>query len=278
MLNEKQQQRLIELVREVAAREIRPRFRRLDPATISVKTSFDDLVTEVDIAVEDALSAAIPGILPGARILGEEQLSRGEGNLGWLSEPGVVVVIDPIDGTWNYARGVANHGVLLSVIESAVVRFGLLYDPILDDWIIANQGQGAWFEQADGTRSRVATSSDKTVDGMIGFMQPSQFAAEIHDAAYEVTKIFGRCSTLRCACHEYRLLAQGAVDFVVHARPTAWDFSAGALAVAEAGGAVGFLDGRDYSPLIDQGCLIATNSQASLDELRKRFTEMDLNG
>ena len=276
--NQKQREALIALVREVAASEIRPRFRRLDPDSISVKSRFDDLVTEADVAVEDAISAAIPDILPGARVLGEEQLARGEGNIDWLDEEGTVVVIDPIDGTWNFAHGVANHGVLVSVVESGVVNFGLLHDPVVDDWVVAVRGEGAWFEQADGHRARAATAADKTLDGMLGFMQPNQFAPAIRDAAYEVSRSFGRCSTLRCACLEYRLLALGAVDFVIHARPTPWDFSAGALAVTEAGGAVGFLDGRDYSPRIEQGTLIATNSEASLARLREHLTATGMAG
>ena len=157
------------------------------------------------------------------------------------------------------------------------VVFGLLYDPVLDDWLVTASGEGAWFEQADGSRSRAATADDKPVAGMLGFMQPNQFAPEILDAAYSAARAFGRCSTLRCACLEYRLLAMGAVDFVIHSRPTPWDFSAGALAVSEAGGAVGFLDGRDYSPLIDQGCLIGANSEAGLARLRERLTAMGLN-
>ena len=75
---------------------------------------------------------------------------------------------------------------------------------------------------------------------------------------------------------EYRLLALGAVDFVIHARPTAWDFSAGALAVSEAGGAVGFLDGRDYAAQISRGCLIAAGSEASLERLREYMTNTRL--
>ncbi len=268
MTNESWQRALVELVREVAAREIRPRFRRLEPAAIAVKTSFDDLVTEADIAVEAALEAAIPGILPDARVLGEEQLARGDGSLDCLAEPGPVVVVDPIDGTWNFARGVASIGVLLSLIEDGVTRFGLLYDPLFDDWVVASRGGGAWFVRADGERVAVATAADKPLDEMIGFMQPNQFPAASLDAAYDASKTFGRCTTLRCACLEYRLLAQGAVDFAIHARPTPWDFSAGALAVLEAGGAVGFLDGRDYSPRIERGCLIAAASPAGLERLR----------
>ncbi len=271
-----QQQAIIALVREVSAREIRPRFRRLDPASVSVKSRFDDLVTEVDIAVENALAAAVTDILPGARVLGEEQLSRGEGSLEWLDEAGTVVVIDPIDGTWNFANGVANHGVLLSVVKDGAVCFGLLYDPILDDWVVAAKDQGCWFEQADGRRTRAKTSVDKPIADMLGFMQANQFVSGLRDAAYQVTRGFGRCTTLRCACQEYRLLALGAVDFVIHARPTAWDFSAGALAVSEAGGAVGFLDGRDYAAQISRGCLIATGSEASLQRLREYMTNTGL--
>ena len=71
--------------------------------------------------------------------------------------------------------------------------------------------------------ARAMIGVDKPIADMLGFMQANQFESGLRDAAYQVTRGFGRCTTLRCACQEYRLLALGAVDFVIHARPTAWD-------------------------------------------------------
>lgn len=270
-LNPDLQSRLIALVREVAADEIRPRFRRLDPSGFKSKSRFDDLVTEADVAAETALARGIAEFMPEARVLGEEAASADPRLLDELERPGTTVVIDPIDGTWNFAHGIATHGVILSVIVDGETVFGLLYDPVLDDWVVAERDAGARYERADGTRARVATSPDKPIEELVGMMMLTLFPDPYRDAFMRAAASFQRVHSLRCACHEYRLLAQGSIDFTVHARPTPWDFSAGVLAVREAGGAAGFLDGRDYSPLIRDGVLLAANSAATLDNVRRHL-------
>lgn len=273
MLTPQQQSRLIDRVRAVAGSEIRPRFRRLDPAGFKAKSRFDDLVTEADVAAETALTRGIGDILPQARVLGEEAASANPRLVDELERPGTTVVIDPIDGTWNFAHGIATYGVLLSVIVDGVTVFGLLYDPLIDDWVVATPGGGSWYEQADGNRVRSATSPAKPVSGLVGMMMLSLFPDAYRHAFMRAATEFQRVHSLRCVCHEYRLLAQGLIDFTVHARPTPWDFSAGVLAVEEAGGAAGFLDGRDYSPLVREGVLIAANSAATLATVRRHLNE-----
>jgi fructose-1,6-bisphosphatase/inositol monophosphatase family enzyme len=272
-LSPEQQFQLIELVRGTAAAEIRPRFRRLDRSGFGVKSRFDDLVTEADVAAETALTKGIRDILPHARILGEEAASANPRLLDDLELPGTTVVIDPIDGTWNYAHGVATYGVLLSVIVDGVTTFGLLYDPVIDDWVASGSGEGTWYEQADRKRARTRLSQPGPVSELVGMMMLTLFPDPYRDAFMRAATGFGRVHSLRCACHEYRLLVQGSIDFTVHARLTPWDFSAGVLAVQEAGGAAGFLDGRDYSPLVRDGVLVAANSVTTLETVRKHLND-----
>ncbi len=273
MLSEAQRSGLIALVREVAASEIRPRFRRLDPAKFKAKSRVDDLVTEADVAAETALTRGIADIMPDARVLGEEAAAADPLLLDELERPGTTVVIDPIDGTWNFAHGIATHGVILSVVVDGAIVFGLLYDPVIDDWIVAARGEGAWYERADGNRARVAPSPARSVADLVGMMMLTLFPDPYRDGFMRAAASFQRVHSLRCACHEYRLLAQGSIDFTVHARPTPWDFGAGVLAVQEAGGAAGFLDGRDYSPLVRDGVLIAANSAATLASVRRHLND-----
>ena len=82
---------------------------------------------------------------------------------------------------------------------------------------------------------------------------------------------FGRVHTLRCSCHEYRLLAEGRVDFLVSPASNPWDHLAGALAVEEAGGAVGLLPGGRYTPAVLDGSVVAANSAETLAEVRAQL-------
>ena len=267
---------IIQLIRRVSRQELMPRFRALDPASIQTKSRFDDLVTDADLAVEAALGRGLRDLLPSVRVLGEESVAARPELLATLHKPGVTAIIDPIDGTWNFANGVSNFGVLVSLVDSGTTEFGVLYDPVMDDWLASVRNQGTRFHSNDGHTTLAQTRSTGAIADMVGFMQAIQFPEHDRDAAHSVTRSFARCHTLRCACHEYRLLAMGAVDFVIHAIPTPWDFSAGALAVSEAGGAVGFADGRDYSPAIDDGYLIAAGNANTLTLLRAHLAEHGL--
>ena len=83
---------------------------------------------------------------------------------------------------------------------------------------------------------------------------------------------FRRIWSVRCSCHEYRLVAQGHADFCLTGSLNPWDHAAGALAVTEAGGAVGLLDGRDYRPsLTTGGYLVSATSEGTLNAIREAF-------
>lgn len=262
---------LINLVREVARKEIAPRFRRLDPSTIRTKATFDDLVTEADIACENAITAGVIELMPDATIIGEEAVAANPSLADGIAGAEQAVIIDPIDGTWNFANGLATHGVLLAVTEREETVFGLLYDPVMDDWILARRGGGVWYCHPNLAPVRLQVSRSKTLEDMIGFASPFNFPPLKRAPVSQALLRFSRAYGLRCACHEYRLLIQGQVDFMINASAKPWDHAAGALALKEAGGAVGLLDGRDYSPLIKDGCILAANSAQALEALREHL-------
>ncbi|EPX81490.1 inositol monophosphatase family protein [Litoreibacter arenae] len=269
-LSEQQADALIEIVRIVAAREIRPLFRNLVLSDIDSKSAPDDLVTVADRAAEVAISQAVRDLLPEASIVGEEAVAADKSVLDRVGD-GQVVVIDPIDGTWNFAHGIATYGVILSVIEDGEIVFGLLYDPGYDDWIVAIKGQGAWFCDARGNRRPLSLSVPPPVSDCFGFVglylftkpQQAQIAARLPD--------FRRTQALRCACHEYRALAGGASQFCLTGMLNVWDHAAGVLIYQEAGGVARLLDGRDYHPTMRQGNLLTAASPQLWDDLAERF-------
>ncbi|PTX54350.1 fructose-1,6-bisphosphatase/inositol monophosphatase family enzyme [Litoreibacter ponti] len=268
-LTEAQSGALIEIVREVAAREIKPLFRNLDAGAIDSKSAPDDLVTVADRAAELAITAAVRELLPEAAVVGEEAVSADKSVLDRVGH-GQVVVIDPIDGTWNYAHGNATYGVILSVIEEGETVFGLLYDPSYDDWIAARKGHGAWFGSGATTRQLHLPQTPEIPDtfGFVGMYlfsksQQAQIAAQL--------PAFRRTQTLRCSCHEYRLLATGAAQFGLNGMLNVWDHAAGVLIYQELGGVARLLDGRDYDPVMREGRLMLAVSEPLWDALQERF-------
>lgn len=269
-IGRREEEALIALVRAVAKAEILPRFRRLEVADIRAKTAPDDLVTEADLAAEAAISAGAREIFPEATVVGEEAAAADPSLLA-VVDRGLTVIVDPVDGTWNFANGLALFGVILAVAVEGETRFGLLYDPLLDDWVLARKGGGAWFGRPGEAPVRLSVSPPRNESEMTGFLPLFLFAEERRTAAAAAMIRFGRVTSLRCSCHEYRLLAQGRCDFVVNAHLKVWDHAAGVLAVQEAGGCAELLDGGTYDCRLTAGRLLVANAPSAIEILRARF-------
>ncbi|PYE85355.1 inositol monophosphatase family protein [Pseudoroseicyclus aestuarii] len=144
---------LIALVRETAARAIMPRFRQLAPDEIETKSGPTDLVTVADREAEALLAEGARRILPGCAVVGEEASAADPGLLSGIETSETCVILDPVDGTANFARGLAVFGVILAVTRRGETVFGLLYDPVCDDLVLAHRGGGAQYLGAGGRRA-----------------------------------------------------------------------------------------------------------------------------
>jgi len=262
---------LITIVRDAARVHILPRFRALTPDQISTKSGPGDLVTLADTEAELAMTAAIRALLPQAVVVGEEAIAADPALRDLIGTADLCVIIDPVDGTWNFAKGLALFGVILAVTVRGVPVFGLLYDVLLDDWVQAVPG-AAQFVSATGA-VQLGTSAETRVGRMVGYVPVGLFPRAQRGAVLAQQPPFSRVTSLRCACHEYRLLAQGHVEFVltgpVH---NAWDHAAGALAVQAAGGVARFLDGQEYNAGRARGVLLAAGSEAVWNDVAGRFS------
>ncbi len=266
---------LIRIVRDVAKAEILPRFRSLDAADIASKSAADDLVTVADTAAEAAMTAAFAQAMPEARIIGEEAVAADRSLLDLVSAPGRTIVIDPIDGTWNFANGLANFGVLIAVIEDGQTVFGLLYDVVGDDWITAHKGQGAWYHRPGRDAVRLSTSDHQgPLADMFGYIGIYLFPQKTQEALAATLPRFLRTMTLRCSCHEYRQIIQGRAEFVLNGMLNVWDHAAGVLCLQEAGGVARLLDGRDYSPDMPEGYMLTAANEAIWAELAAMWSDV----
>ncbi len=262
---------LIRIARHVARTEVMTRFRALDGTQVSTKKDPHDIVTEADTRAETALSAAFAAAFPDAAILGEEAVSANPAFLDVLSGSGRVIVIDPIDGTWNFAAGQTNFGMILSVVEDGKTIFGLHLDPVMDDWIYAHPGGGAhWARQ--GATHPISTRAILPQDQQIGLYSIALFPSA-HRPGMALTGLnFGRILSPRCSAHEYRMLAEGHVDFTMSCILNVWDHAAGTLIAAEAGGHVGLLSGHEYSPRTKEGVLLCAASKPLWDQIADSYS------
>ncbi len=263
---------LIAAVREAARDRIMPRFRALAVADVAVKSGPTDLVTVADTEAEAQITARLARDWPEVTVLGEEGIAADPSRASSFASATTLIIVDPVDGTWNFAKGLTTFGVILAVTEAGRPIFSLLYDPVMDDWITATADGPAVMVQANGIRQTLAVSAETNPARMSGyapfglFDKPTQARLVAHIPA------FARLTSLRCSCHEYRMLAQGHVDWVMSgpfAHP--WDHAAGVLAVQRAGGVSRFLDGADYTVARSDGVVLSANCEATWAMLAKRF-------
>lgn len=266
---------LLRAVREAARARIMPRFRALDPTEIAIKSGPQDLVTLADTEAEADISAAVRAAWPEATVSGEEAVAADEGERALMGEADPCVVVDPVDGTWNFAKGLAIFGVLVAVLRRGVPVWGLLYDPVMDDWIEAAPGVPTTFETAKGLTRRLAASGEARDGRITGYVTMGLFPREQRERLAASFPGYARVTSLRCACHEYRMVAQGHVEFTLSGpTPHPWDHAAGVLAVEGAGGVARFLDGSPYDARRTHGVILAAGSEALWDRLARRYADL----
>lgn len=271
-LTQAQQTTLINLVRRAARAEILPRFRNLGRAEIATKSSPFDLVTEADTGAEAMLTRGIQQMFPTALVVGEEAAAKDGDLRARIGEAEQAFIVDPLDGTWNFAHGLPLFGVIVAVTRFGVPILGLLYDPVMDDWIIADETHPTRFVHALRGETPLRVSRAGELAEMSGFvhlyLMPKDQQAEMAAALPD----FARVQALRCSCHEYRTLARGGMDFCLSGVMNPWDHAAGVLICRQAGGHVAMLDGADYSASLTDGYLLAAPDKDSWLRLRERFS------
>jgi fructose-1,6-bisphosphatase/inositol monophosphatase family enzyme len=254
-----------------AVAEIMPRFRRLGAGDIRQKTSAADLVTEADVNAERLITARLRERYPSAMIVGEEACSDNPALLDGLGDADLAFVIDPVDGTFNFASGVPLFGVMLAVVVKGETVAGIIHDPVGKDWLIGVRGAGSHIRHAHGVLEKVVVADPVPISEMTGAVS-WQYISEPDRSrlARNQTKTLSKFD-YRCAAHEYRLLASGHGHFVVYNKLMPWDHLAGVLIHAEAGGYTARFDGSAYLPShLDGGVLVAPDKQ-SWQELRREL-------
>lgn len=259
---------LAELMRDAAAAEIMPRFRRLGAGDVRVKTEATDLVTEADEQAERMMRAHMPAILPGALFIGEESVAADPALLAQLDDADLAVIVDPVDGTANFASGLPLFAVMASVVVKGEAVAGIIYDPLADDFVMAEKGAGAFMRRPDGSEERISVASPVALEKMQGTASVSSLAADIKPQALANLAKVRASSSFRCAAHEYRLIAGGHIHFAMFRKLLPWDHVAGVLIAQEAGAHVARLDGSAYRPEHKKGGLLAATDIDSWTTLR----------
>lgn len=263
--------RLAAIMTDAADVEILPRFRALEGADIRQKTSALDLVTDADEQAEWRMRDACAKAFPGAAFVGEESVERDPSLVEKIKDADLAIIVDPVDGTSNFAWGLPLFGVMAAVTSKGETIGGLIYDPVGRDWRKALKGEGAWAESAQGKTRDLRVAPAAPLDEMTGlaswYLMPEPQRSHT-TANLSKTKA---CFSYRCAAYEYRIICDGLVNFAVHYKIMPWDHAPGVLIHSEAGGHSAHYDGQPYSPTRLEGGLILAPDRESWDTVRREL-------
>jgi fructose-1,6-bisphosphatase/inositol monophosphatase family enzyme len=259
---------LVEVLRAAARAEILPRFRRLGAGDVRQKTGPLDLVTEADEAAERLITADILRRFTGSVVVGEEAASADPARLALLADADLAFVVDPIDGTANFAAGLPLFGVMAAAVVRGEVVAAAIHDPIGDDTALAVRGEGAWTETPDGGRSELRVAAPVPAEQMTGNVSWRYLPEPQRGVVCANLPRLGGTWDYRCAAHEYRMTAAGHCHFLFFNRLMPWDHAPGWLLHREAGGYSARLDGSDYTPLRTDGGLICAPDRDSWQAVR----------
>ncbi|MDE1917391.1 MAG: inositol monophosphatase [Sphingomonadales bacterium] len=249
---------------DAAERAIRPRYQHLAASEI-IEKAHDDLVTVADRESEVILSEGLARILPEAAIVGEEAAHADPAILSRLGED-LCWIIDPLDGTNNFAHGRPPFGILIALAQGGETIGGWIYDVMSGRFCHARRGEGAYL---NGDRLTAQASGQMPPVAAISLMFSSPDRREALQT--RIAPHYALVDIPRCAAEQYPRLALGVNDVSVFERTLAWDHAAGVLFLNEAGGKAARFDGSPYRVDDDRKGLIGASSPALWEELAVRM-------
>lgn len=256
------------VMREAAQRAILPRWQSLAAGEIIEKAA-GDIVTIADRESEDIIAGGLARLLPEAAIVGEEACFADPTVMERLNDT-LCWIIDPLDGTNNFAAGRRPFGTIIALAERGETIGGWIYDPLLDRLCHATRGGGA-FVNGERIAAR-PTGQEPPIAAISLLYMNAKRRAEVEEhiaPGYQLVDI------PRCAAEQYARLVLGENDVSVFNRTLPWDHAAGVLLLNEAGGKAARPDGSPYLPG-DHGRpgLVGAASPALWDQLVERAARL----
>lgn len=222
------------------------------PHDIKMKGEID-LVTEADLAAEAAIVASLNEDSPDIAIMAEESY-QGEKDM----DRGKVWVIDPLDGTTNFAHGIPIFAVSIALVENEQPKIGMIYCPMQDELFCACLGAGAWL---NGEIIQ-ATDTDFLIQALVATGFPYDIRSHLDDITQMMKNVLPKVRDIRrlgAAAVDLAYVACGRLDGFWEVGLQPWDTAAGFIIVEEAGGRVSDFSGQPFSPFKKE--ILASNGR-----------------
>lgn len=243
---------LTKVVREAS------RFMLTDVFEITEKGGCANIVTTSDVAVQDFLCRRLGEMLPGSGFLCEEEDM-------WDTSHEYTWIIDPIDGTANYSRGIDQSAISVGLKRGEEMEMGVVYIPRTDELFTAERGKGAYLNGR-----RIHVSGRPFANAILCTALPVYHKEYAEVCSRIITDAFGRINDLRrfgAAAPELCYLAMGRCELYFEYLLSPWDYAAASLVLREAGGVITARDGSALPYTTGSG-VVAANTAENLEALQ----------
>lgn len=225
---------------------------------INEKDVSENIVTSSDLAVQHFLTERLAALLPGSGFICEEEDFRSPGGE-------YLWIIDPIDGTANYARGIADCCISVALARYGELECAVVYSPGRGELYTAERGRGAYLN------GHPVTVSSRPFGNGLFCTAMSTYRKDMAGACNDIIMdIYMRSNDVRrfgSAALELCLLASGRIELYFEIRLQPWDYAAAMLVLTEAGGVISGFDGCSLPSLYEASTVIAANCPESLSEI-----------
>ena len=232
---------------------ILPRFRNLKQDDIKLKNK-TDLVTIVDLEVENELKKNLLKILPNSLFVGEESFFENPKIFDSYYKNQYCWTVDPIDGTRNFTKGNENFAIMAALTFKEKIIQSWIYNPCKDEFCHSRLGEGSFI---DNKKIYIIKKSD--LSNSVGSISSKYWNHE-SSVMQSIKDNFKNINSYGCIGLEYVDIARNIRDFTILSKLSPWDHLPGVLIVKEAGGSILHFDKSDYNHLTEKKNLVVANS------------------
>ncbi|TDC32064.1 inositol monophosphatase [Micromonospora sp. 15K316] len=252
------------LLRETADQVVLPLFQKLDDSDVAEKAP-GDIVTVADRRAEEMISNGLRRLRPGSVVVGEEAVAEDQGLLRHLRGSGDVWLVDPVDGTANFAAGRRPFALMVALLSEGRPAASWVFDPLADTLATCRSGEGTY---VDGSPIRTDAASAEL--GRLRGMAMTRFLPSANRDRVRAggDRIGELLPGQHCAGREYLDILVGRQQFAVFWRTLPWDHAPGTLLVRCAGGVARRFDGAEYHPAGEGNGLLVAASDRIWEEVR----------
>lgn len=246
-----------------AARGLKRDFGEVENLQVSRKGPAD-FVSAADKRTEKTLRQELSKARPEWGLLMEES-----GETEGTEAGGARFIVDPLDGTSNFLHGIPHFAISIAAEQNGTLVAGVVYDPVKEELFLAEKGNGAFLNDR-----RIRVSARRRLDSaLIGTGAPFKGHGDRPSFLREIDAVMAETAGIRrqgSAALDLAYVAAGRYDAYWERDLNYWDTAAGVVLVREAGGFVGEVEGRSYTPESASILAATTELEAPLQRLLKR--------